>query len=88
MASAVSSLKKYVEEYDEIKSTLPGQELDWLVQLRQQSLNQFSTRGFPTIRDEDWRYTNVTPLIKKSFQSVVAKPSTAVVPEQMDNYYA
>jgi Fe-S cluster assembly protein SufD len=64
MASAVSSLKKYVEEYDEIKSTLPGQELDWLVQLRQQGLDQFSTQGFPTIRDEDWRYTNVTPFIK------------------------
>jgi len=87
MASAVSSLEKYVEEYDEIKATLPGQELDWLVQLRQQGLDQFSTQGFPTIRDEDWRYTNVTPLIKKSFQSVVAKTSTAVVPEQMHDYY-
>ena len=86
MAITAGSLEKYVEEYPEIQSTLPGQGLAWLEQLRQQSWGQFSTHGFPTIQEEDWRYTNVTPLIKKSFQSAVAKTVATSAPEALASY--
>ncbi len=41
---------------------------DWLRDLRQKGLNSFRVQGFPTTRDEDWRFTDVTPIVKAQFQ--------------------
>jgi len=41
---------------------LPGADLPWLARLRKDALDQFAQRGFPTRRDEDWKYTSVAAL--------------------------
>lgn len=40
----------------------------WLAPLRKAGLACFADLGFPTLRDEDWRFTNVTPVAKLNFQ--------------------
>ena len=35
--------------------------------LRREARETFLERGFPTRRDEDWKYTNVTPLSRREF---------------------
>jgi Fe-S cluster assembly protein SufD len=50
----------------------------WLEPLRRRALDHFADRGFPTTRDEDWRYTNLTSLAATPFQPATAPP--AVVP--------
>lgn len=35
----------------------------WLKVLRASALNKFVTQGFPTIKDEEWRFTNVAPIL-------------------------
>lgn len=42
----------------------------WLQALRSEALTQFAAQGFPSPRDEDWRYTNVTAIEKKRFLPV------------------
>lgn len=39
----------------------------WLAALRKQSWDAFLTQGFPTTRDEDWKYTNLSPLNHQQF---------------------
>jgi Fe-S cluster assembly protein SufD len=39
----------------------------WLAPLRKAGLAQFSELGFPTLQDEDWRFTNVAPIEKLTF---------------------
>jgi Fe-S cluster assembly protein SufD len=39
----------------------------WLVQLRRSAIEKFNELGLPTTRDEDWKYTNVTPIGKLDF---------------------
>ena len=34
----------------------------WLLPLRKAGLAAFASKGFPTLNDEDWRYTNLAPL--------------------------
>jgi len=34
----------------------------WLEDLRSRAAARFSALGLPTVRDEDWRFTNVTPI--------------------------
>ena len=40
----------------------------WLVPLRQAGIASFADQGFPTLQDEDWRFTNVAPIEKLPFQ--------------------
>jgi Fe-S cluster assembly protein SufD len=70
MATEFSS--RYLAEYGAIAPALPGQNLPWLQQLRQDALAKFSADGFPSAREEEWRYTNVSAIEKKQFTSVLA----------------
>ncbi len=36
--------------------------------LRQAAIDRFAELGFPTLRDEEWRFTNLAPLVKIPFQ--------------------
>src|SRR5215469_14640544 len=40
----------------------------WLTPLRKAGLASFADQGFPTLHDEDWRFTNVAPVAKLNFQ--------------------
>ena len=42
----------------------------WLFPLRKAGLARFAERGFPTINDEDWRFTNVSAIAKLPFEPV------------------
>ena len=39
----------------------------WLQPVRKAGLASFADQGFPTLADEDWRFTNVTPIAKLNF---------------------
>lgn len=43
-----------------------------LAQLRRAAFEQFAATGFPTQRDEDWKYTNLRRLESRSFQTAPA----------------
>ncbi|MEQ1637324.1 MAG: Fe-S cluster assembly protein SufD [Methylococcales bacterium] len=57
----------YVAEYATLKDKLPGQALDWLAAYRTDAFMQFAAQGFPSAREEEWRYTNFSILDKKTF---------------------
>jgi Fe-S cluster assembly protein SufD len=67
---------RYVDEFAGTKASLPGHRLPWLVGLREEALRRFCNTGFPTLRDEDWKYTNVTPITSGHF-SLQPPASTA-----------
>ena len=39
----------------------------WLQDLRDHGAARFSALGFPTVRDEDWRFTNISPIANAEF---------------------
>jgi Fe-S cluster assembly protein SufD len=45
-----------------------AQGASWFAQLRRSAIDAFSALGFPTMRHEDWKYTNVAPLAALDFQ--------------------
>ncbi|HEY8158564.1 MAG TPA: Fe-S cluster assembly protein SufD [Methylobacter sp.] len=65
MNTAIAS--RYTAEYQTIAPALPGQNLPWLQELRNDALKKFSEQGFPSPREEEWRYTNVSGIEKKLF---------------------
>jgi Fe-S cluster assembly protein SufD len=51
----------------ETQSVLSSSEPDWLHMLRQRSFEQFRRLGFPVSKTEDWKYTHLTPFLKRDF---------------------
>lgn len=45
-----------------------GQNPSWLERLRENAFTRFETLGFPNIKQEEWKYTNVAPLAKAEFE--------------------
>ncbi len=42
-------------------------QLDWLKGLREQALQRFTKQGgFPSQRDEDWKYTDLSPVATRA----------------------
>lgn len=40
----------------------------WLKEIRTEALESFKALDFPTSRNEEWKYTRITPLLKKDFK--------------------
>ena len=39
----------------------------WLELVRSSAMDRFEQLGFPSVRDEEWKYTNLAPLAKENF---------------------
>ena len=53
----------------------------WLFPLRKAGMARFAELGFPTLRDEDWRFTNVAPIAKLPFKPVFGAVRDGLTPE-------
>ncbi|HXG86835.1 MAG TPA: Fe-S cluster assembly protein SufD [Vicinamibacterales bacterium] len=49
----------------------------WLRDLRQRGAARFAELGFPTVRQEEWRFTNVAPIADTVFRLAEAAPTNA-----------
>ena len=60
-------LGNYLDLFDDLSKRTKGQPA-WLRTLREDAFARFCSTGFPTTRDEDWRFTNVSAIAQSSFQ--------------------
>ena len=42
----------------------------WVFPLRKAGISRFAELGFPTLKDEDWRFTNVAPIATSPFKPI------------------
>ena len=60
--SETAAREAYLSRFETSRAELPGAGLPWLAGLRSDALACFVAAGFPTRRDEDWRWTDVSEL--------------------------
>ncbi|MBU1193134.1 MAG: Fe-S cluster assembly protein SufD [Gammaproteobacteria bacterium] len=58
--------ERYRELLATTAQTLPGQELEWLTAQRAEATAAFLRQGFPTRKDEAWRYTSLDKLLQQT----------------------
>ena len=58
---------------------------EWLQNLRQSAAVRFAEVGFPTRRDEEWRFTNVSPIAETPF-TLADKAESEMTPEALNAY--
>ncbi|MEE9339199.1 MAG: Fe-S cluster assembly protein SufD [Methylococcaceae bacterium] len=76
----------YSTEYEQIVDSLPGESLTWLKALRADAFDSFSDKGFPSLREEEWRYTNVAAIEKKLFSPQLEIGTNDIDKEWLTNY--
>ncbi|MEW5056984.1 MAG: Fe-S cluster assembly protein SufD [Cycloclasticus sp.] len=67
MSASELSKTHYAELITASNEHLMGGELPWLTSVREKAGEAFAGEGFPTPREEEWRYTNVSALEKNQF---------------------
>jgi Fe-S cluster assembly protein SufD len=67
VATATPGLQNYAESFGGFEKSAAGRELPWLRKLRQDGFARFSEAGFPTTRDEDWRFTSTSAIAQTPF---------------------
>lgn len=62
----IAGLNSYLEAFNEIQQRASHQPT-WLQSLRQEAFARFCEVGFPTTKDEAWRFTNLAPISRETF---------------------
>ncbi len=73
MSTAIQQVGNYLDTFTEFSKKAAGQKTPWLRKLREDAFARFCETGFPSTHDEDWRFTNVSPIARTQF----ALPSEA-----------
>ena len=66
--------------FTDFEKSLNGQSKQPLHSIRKEALANFEQAEFPNLKNEEWRYTNISPLLKHSFN-----PLPAVLPLMYDD---
>ncbi len=57
----------FIKNFSEFERNLNGEKTPGVHKLRKDALTKFKELSFPTLKDEDWKYTNISPLFKYNF---------------------
>jgi len=82
MATTVNS---YIAEAEQLAVSSRRGDPEWLNAARQRALAAFDRLGFPTTRDEEWRFTSVAPIADGSF-SISPDGAPGLTRSDIDGY--
>ncbi len=60
----------YKNKFVEFENSLNGEKGKFVHGIRRESIGQLEDLGFPTLKNELWKYTNIFPIIKNNFNPV------------------
>jgi Fe-S cluster assembly protein SufD len=69
LATATQALQSYTEQFSGLEASALSAP-PWLAKLRQDGFTRFGQTGFPTLHDEDWRFTNLSAIAQTPFRLV------------------
>ena len=68
---------QYLKAFEKLRAVRKG-EPAWLLRLREAAMESFAQKGFPTVKDDAWRYTDLAPIREGCFDrdgSLPGEPS-------------
>ena len=67
---SIANSSGYLDSLLQGQPPLPASPLAWFNELRAEAVDRVGVLTVPTTRDEEWRFTDISPLTKLSFQPV------------------
>ncbi|MFO7446058.1 MAG: Fe-S cluster assembly protein SufD [Ignavibacteriaceae bacterium] len=81
----LTDIKKwYLSNFEAFEQSLNGSGSKPFHNIRKDAIESFTQLDFPTVKDEEWKYTNITPVLKHNFKPADKKVS--VTKEDVDNF--
>src|SRR6266850_5116802 len=68
----------YREAFRTLQADNQESSASWLVRVRENAMTQFEELGFPSVKEEEWKYTNVAPIARANFKPLVAPETKAL----------
>lgn len=79
-------LDRYLEAFESFQKKARFRCPSWLDQTRRSAIQSFSSLGFPTTRDEHWKYTNVEPIAKAEFRFEFGRGEQLVTKQKIEAF--
>lgn len=80
-----NNIEWYVSNFKLFEEKLNGQSKSFLHDIRKYALKQLAELDFPTNKNEEWKYTNISPILKHNFipaiNTVLPKFSSSAIKE-------
>lgn len=73
MQQNIYSKDWYIKNFREFENSLNGEATSPVHRLRLDAIEKLNELGFPTIKNEEWKYTNISPILDYNFISSEAK---------------
>ncbi len=64
--AAGSPIEPYLDEFARLRGERPA-EPTRVAEMRRRAIERFTAVGFPTLKEEEWRFTNIAPIVRASF---------------------
>lgn len=74
MTAATSHTDAYLAQFEGLKGAFKSKNPSWLLKERERAIAAFAKSGFPTIKDEEWKYLRLSALLQTPFESVAKAP--------------
>lgn len=68
MNSSLTMKEQFIRQFQSNETLLTGEDVSPLHKIRKDAINNFSALNFPSVKDEEWKYTNINPLLNKTFK--------------------
>jgi Fe-S cluster assembly protein SufD len=78
--------QQYLIQFDRLEKSLNGMASSPVHTLRKEAIARFTELGFPTNKQEEWRFTNVAPVAKAPFEPVLEYGQHGVTADLVARY--
>ncbi len=76
----------YLSYFERFEKNLNGEASTRLHALRKAAIAKFAELGFPTTKDEEWKYTDVSPIANGAFAPFINHVRPAVADNELDRF--
>ncbi len=76
----------YLSNFEAFEKSLNGEASSGIHAIRKQAIARFAELGFPTIRDEEWKYTDVSSLAKVPFHTLLGDPPHGLTSGEIETF--
>jgi len=78
----VKSKNNYQSAFQSLQQDTPM--AAWVELLRESAMDQFDLLGLPSVSEEEWKYTNLTPIVKADFQPALKDRASEIRKTDVD----
>jgi Fe-S cluster assembly protein SufD len=86
MQSVDQNIQWYQSKFKAFEQSLNGEKSTTMHAVRRDAIRRFAQNGFPTTRQEEWRFTNISPITKIEFQPILRYELQGIAMDDIRKY--